>query len=813
MSLNHTVTGSVTYTTVGTPTIVDGVASGFSNNDYLVVADVPLNTTEYQMQTEFTTESAVSSTNCVIIGCYDELYGAWGIVQKTNGYLNWVTGYLYDTDTQQHFYKEIPTGLTFVANTKYYVDYHYSFADKLFTMKLSTDKINWTTKTASFTLDSAIAGGSHKTIGIGKGQEGYFNGSVDLNKTFIKINGQPWFGLCPVEVKHINYGTSVGYTKVGNPTIVNGVASGFSASDYLKTNGNLDLANATSVEVYMRLKTPSAFVSSGFNMAFRTTNDVDEAWHIATYTDNGTTYFSAFGLDLYQYTNITTDTWYRIKVTKTGTAVTSELYDDSGTLLISRSATITTTTNNYVVFGGYYIDTAHSWGSIDFNETYIKVNDSMWFFRPCVNYLKRDDKLVFADSDLYLTGPVNYTIVGSPTIVDNVASNFSDNNYLQASSHIIFNNNSNVEFNVRFKTPSDLSNTTAQYLVCFSNSNGHYGVTYGNDGVFEIRLPQRDGGAYGYGISYQTSTWYSIKSVIQNNGCETFLYDDAGTQIGHIPFSQFLGSFSLDSVLTIGLDTLLDFSQSGVQGSVDLKETYIKVDGSLWFYGKNYATKNIAPVPSGYYFGDSQVACTAVGTPTIVDGVVSGFSSSNYLQTSSSIDVTKPFEMFLKIKTAASSGSLENITQLKGTNSVIAINATSRRPAFLMRYYGTDSLLHSSTASFQSGLADNTIYYLKCICDTNGTSISVSTDKTNWETLTKPLPDDFVSWHTPTAFILGSYTNNPFLGSIDLNETYVKVNNEMWFDGAKSAVGVGWFDMRTQTFTAAPSGATIGRDE
>ena len=105
MALNYNKKGSVNYTIVGTPTIVDGVASGFSNNDYLVVADVPSNTTEYHMQTEFTTGSTNPSSKAVIIGTYDGLYGAWGLVQKTNGEFNWITGFLYNPDTQQSYYE------------------------------------------------------------------------------------------------------------------------------------------------------------------------------------------------------------------------------------------------------------------------------------------------------------------------------------------------------------------------------------------------------------------------------------------------------------------------------------------------------------------------------------------------------------------------------------------------------------------------------------------------------------------------------------------------------------------------------------
>lgn len=177
------------------------------------------------------------------------------------------------------------------------------------------------------------------------------------------------------------------------------------------------------------------------------------------------------------------------------------------------------------------------------------------------------------------------------------------------------------------------------------------------------------------------------------------------------------------------------------------------------------------------------VGYTIVGTPTIVDGVASGFSGSDYVTTSNSIDVTKPFEIVAKI-TTSNSNLLQNVIIFNGTNSVIAINATSHKPVFLMRYYGTDSLLHSVSATVQSALEDNTTYYLKGICNTEGISLSVSVDKTNWNTETKAIPDDFAYWQSATTVCFGSnagYSTSFFSGSIDLNETYITANGQPWF--------------------------------
>ena len=56
---------------------------------------------------------------------------------------------------------------------------------------------------------------------------------------------------------------NVGYTKVGNPTIVDGVASGFSANDYLSLNANFALESSweicTKIKQNSRIKSEQKF--------------------------------------------------------------------------------------------------------------------------------------------------------------------------------------------------------------------------------------------------------------------------------------------------------------------------------------------------------------------------------------------------------------------------------------------------------------------------------------------------------------------------------------------------------------------------
>lgn len=218
-----------------------------------------------------------------------------------------------------------------------------------------------------------------------------------------------------------------------------------------------------------------------------------------------------------------------------------------------------------------------------------------------VNYVVKDSKLVFADSGLYLAGPVNYEVVGSPTIVDGVASDFSTSNYLSLGQTITITPTTKIEIYSRFKTPA--TNIYEGAIPVFGRE------TSGNlvIGLYNFPNWKLYWNARGVGDLYSTNpdifasfnTWYRMKYFTDGNGNITAqVYADNGNLI-----------IEKSNTITndIVLDNIFIGKQSGesVQAiqSVDLNETYIKVNNQLWFYGKNYATKNIAPVPANYTYG------------------------------------------------------------------------------------------------------------------------------------------------------------------------------------------------------------------
>lgn len=230
-----------------------------------------------------------------------------------------------------------------------------------------------------------------------------------------------------------------------------------------------------------------------------------------------------------------------------------------------------------------------------------------------VNYIVKDDKLVFADSGLYLSGPNTYTVVGSPTIVDGVASGFSGSNYLKLPYF-----GSTIITDFEMNTECRLSATTAsqQQQILF----GSYNSTYALD---EYRVMIWDnGGASGsvyvrlvdytdpnnITLKYTTiltgiawGSYVKINLSCVNSQATVIVKDENDTVLANMAISHPVVLLPMSSGENPSIGAYR--SSYSWKGSIDLKNTYIKVNGSLWFYGKNYASANIAPVPSGYTYG------------------------------------------------------------------------------------------------------------------------------------------------------------------------------------------------------------------
>ena len=99
----------------------------------------------------------------------------------------------------------------------------------------------------------------------------------------------------------------------------------------------------------------------------------------------------------------------------------------------------------------------------------------------------------------------------------------------------------------------------------------------------------------------------------------------------------------------------------------------------------------------------------------------------------------------------------------------------------------------TSSAVALNSVSANTTYWVKIVCSGTSRTFSISTDGTNYTqmiTYTDNTLND-TTMLEDYDFVLGRYSHqstNPFLGSIDLKESYIKRNNEFIWDGSNYTV-------------------------
>ena len=403
MALNHTATGSVSYTIVGTPTIVDGILSDCSLSSYLKISsvfapsnnpwqmviafqlDYPNSSSRYCLFNETKGDyrspkievTTTSSTSLKIGTRLTKTNGSWDLVASAKDYT--ISSYDYN--------KMSYIRLTFTG-TEYKEEFRQEGQDFVTKWVVqSSDAIYQANDSTGISIGSDISSGAQWVT--------YFPGIIDLNQTYIKINGQAWFGTAPVEVKHIDYGTSVGYTKTGSPTITNGILTGFNANNYLKINSQTFTPGSSPFEIQLDYTVGSSATAYGYSLFLPNIN-INQPGGVGSFRVNITTTTETF----YLSTTRAANTHYILKVTYDGNGLYS-LYSN-GELAASRTSTQLLDISSHAFDYTIGIREDNTGAEINLNNTYVKINGKLWFFRPCVNYVKKEDKLIFADSSIYI---------------------------------------------------------------------------------------------------------------------------------------------------------------------------------------------------------------------------------------------------------------------------------------------------------------------------------------------------------------------------------------------------------------------------
>ena len=260
------------FTVVGSPMIKnDGIASGFSNANYIYISDFDVSK-PWKINLSFTTASNVSTLQYIFRSTATP-FGLQMIVNDNELWMGFNTagGVLALTHNAS-------------ANTNYtgYIEWtgtQYNFA------------LNGTVQTVSSSNALAVTGDYN--LGAYYGDTGAFLGSIDLKGVNIIVDGIPVFSGNKTGIDTIKPDD---YQVVGTPTIsADGIASGFSDSNYLTTTFptvNTPASTTTIVEIYGRFKVNSLPANRGYIQGVTVQNQTQPCCFIKS---DGILGFSLYG--------------------------------------------------------------------------------------------------------------------------------------------------------------------------------------------------------------------------------------------------------------------------------------------------------------------------------------------------------------------------------------------------------------------------------------------------------------------------------------------------------------------------------------
>lgn len=206
------------------------------------------------------------------------------------------------------------------------------------------------------------------------------------------------------------------------------------------------------------------------------------------------------------------------------------------------------------------------------------------------------------------------------------------------------------------------------------------------------------------------------------------------------------------------------------------------LDGAL-IQGSGIYTDFVDYISNLYNTSAKYSNVTKVGTLTDNNGIISGFSNDNYITYSGSIPTITSFEEVIKIKTASVSTLQTFISgnPYKGFGTV-KVTSAGKIQAYISSNGTSTDIINGTTSSLS--VQGNTDYWVKLYWDGTTYKIDVSTDGsayTNYISVTnsnRPFFDGFIGLGKDTGGV-----DQHFLGSIDLNESYIKINGSLWWVG------------------------------
>lgn len=655
------------------------------------------------------------------------------------------------------------TGTTTINSNKWYY-LKLAFTGTEYNVAYSEDGINWTLEGSTET--SEIIGNVSNDWTIGKAlAQNYFNpwsGRIDLNNFYIKINGEYWCkGIIP-ESKNIIKETRV----VGKVTDNNGIISDFTSSNYLQPNLILD-EDISNWEITLKVKCSEEQLSDNKGQDILVigkdlnTNEDSAQILLACNLACTTIYSKIHELDGITRINgasfswaANLEKWYKMCSDSTGTHVYTS--DDGinwsictgseGTAYSNDNTTLSA--GDKIYLGDCPITGKYSWkGNIDLKECYMIANNQLIWDGYTESYHK----------DI-----IDGTIVGRVQNTNFIVSNFAETNYIETNKIIDTTNDWEAVFKAHVVTDSTIARRCllgSSQTYCLS-----FGITYDNKMIAAFGNGSNQAQAITGTTALTTDKIYYFKLSKVGSTCSLYYSEDGTTwTLDASDTVLYTASFPLQIGVSTANTTAMPW-----KSWIDLNESYVKVNGQLLYNGKKDASKEL----NG----------TIVGTLNNLDGIISGFTDSSHFVLNDTLDVgTNSWEIQLKVKpTTLSEG--QDIAGYVGTTGGLSFYLNS--DSYMSLNIG-DAGSWRVQPLFGQVTTLNTWYWLKAVYNNGVYTTYLSTDGINFE-LGQSITN---AWTLqPGNLWLGDFATGGtpwFKGAIDLNECYIKINNQIWWEGIK----------------------------
>ena len=166
------------------------------------------------------------------------------------------------------------------------------------------------------------------------------------------------------------------------------------------------------------------------------------------------------------------------------------------------------------------------------------------------------------------------------------------------------------------------------------------------------------------------------------------------------------------------------------------------------------------------------------------DGILSNFSADGYATLPNSVSLGNNFEICVKFTTGS---DVTTNAMLIRSNQKIACFGVETDGVFGYNVGDGSTWLVGTNNKGSHTIQANTTYYGKLTYDGSTYKAYISTDNENWEEDWSFVSSNIIPSAVIDIGLNTTSTTSPWLGSIDLNASYINIDNKRWWSGMKTS--------------------------